>query len=331
MNITFVVDGEEESGSPTFRSWAAEHVHRLRADFAVVSELGFHDGNVPAITSSLRGIVSLHIEVETGHGELLAGNFAGAVQNPANALAHVLAGLVDRNGRITIPGVLDDVAALDPAVRTSLAATPFDAPAFRRSAGVTSFGDPRWSVLESRTGRPALDVNGLHAGFTGPGPKAVIPARASAKVSIRLVPNQIPERVAHLVVEHLKRAAPPDTHIRTTIELLSPPTRMDAEHPAISAALAALRTSFEREPVQLHGGGSLPVLGVMTETLGLPVMSMGFMQPGSNEHAPNEWLLEDNFERGTRAIALFCAELGASGRPSPEASPSPHDVDRDRS
>jgi len=318
VNLTFVFEGEEEFGSESLFQWIEPNRERLAADVAIISDTGYFEGNVPAITIALRGIMYAQIDVELSPVDLHSGMYGGAVENPANALARIVAALKGPDGRVRIPGFYDDVVALTDDDRAAIAALPFDEAAFRAETGVPALvGETGWTILESKTARPTLDVNGMWSGFTGDGAKTIIPAHAHAKVSTRLVANQDPARVFAALRDYVAEVAPPGVAVTTTYIHGGEASLTPAEHPATQAAARALRAVHGVEPVLIREGGSIPVTAAFDKVLGLPVVLLGFSQPACNAHAPNEWLAEANFENGTRVIVRFWDELASLGAEAP--------------
>ncbi len=255
------------------------------------------------------------IDVELSPVDLHSGTYGGSVQNPANALATIIAALKGPDGRVLIPGFYDDVVALTPADREAMAALPFDEETFRASIPVEALvGEAGWTILESRGARPTLDVHGIWGGFQGDGPKTIIPAHAHAKVSTRLVANQAPQTVFAALRDYVAQVSPPGVRVTTTYIYGADPSQTPTDHPATKAAAAALRAVYGVDPVYIREGGSIPVTAAFSSTLGLPVVLLGFAQPGCNAHAPNESFLIDNFERGTRVLVRFWDELAAIPR-----------------
>ena len=249
VNLTFVFEGEEEYGSESLEAWIAGHRDRLAADAVVISDTGFFEGNVPAITIGLRGLMYAQIDVELSPVDLHSGMYGGAVHNPANALAEIIASLKGADGRVRIPGFYDDVVPLTPAEREAIAALPFDDEAFRAAIPVPSLvGEAGWSTLERKTARPTLDVNGMWSGFQGEGAKTIIPAHAHAKVSARLVANQDPERVFEALRDHVAAVAP--AGVTVTIRSLhgGKPSLTPSDHPATLAAARALEPCTASSP-----------------------------------------------------------------------------------
>jgi acetylornithine deacetylase/succinyl-diaminopimelate desuccinylase-like protein len=315
VNLRFVFEGEEESSSANLDAWLVANRDRLAADFAVISDTWFFEGNLPAITVALRGMMYAQIDVTGTAVDLHSGAYGGAVQNPANALATIIAGLKDGNGRIAIPGFYDDVVALTPAERERFAELPFDEDAYRQHLELPElFGEMGYTTLERRGARPTLDVNGIWGGFQGEGAKTIIPAHAHAKVSCRLVVDQDPDRIFEAFRDYVLRITPPG--VRTRVQGLggSHPSLTPVDHPATQAAARALEATFGREPLYIHEGGSIPVCATFENTLDLPVVLLGFVQPDQQAHAPNEWMDLRNYETGIRTVARMWDEVAALGR-----------------
>jgi acetylornithine deacetylase/succinyl-diaminopimelate desuccinylase-like protein len=312
VNLTFVFEGEEEYGSESLTSWLGEHRDRLEADAVVISDTAYFEGNIPAITVGLRGIMYAQIDVELSPVDLHSGQYGGTVQNPANALAKIIAALVGPDGRIRVPGFYDEVVALSDDERAAMAELPFDDERFRAAIPVDALvGEAGWTTLERKAARPTLDVNGMWSGFIGDGAKTIIPAHAHAKVSARLVANQDPARVFGALRDFVAEIAPPGVKVTTTYIHGGDPSLTPTDHPATRAAARAIEAVYGVQPVYIREGGSIPITAEFENHLGLPVVLLGFVQPSCNAHAPNEWLLVDNFERGTRVIVRLWDELAA--------------------
>ena len=310
INVRYLFEGEEESGSVNLERWLAANRERLAADAAVISDTGFFEGNRPAITISLRGLMYAQIDVVGTAVDLHSGGYGGAVQNPANALAHIISGLKGPDGRIRIPGFYDDVIALSEADRAAIAALPFDEAAYQADLGLPALvGEVGYSTLERRGARPTLDVNGLWGGFQGEGSKTIIPAHAHAKVSCRLVAAQDPDRIFEALRSYVEEIAPPG--VTTTVTFVSGglPSLSPIDHPLTQAAARAIEAAFGQDPVFMREGGSIPVCASFGSILGLPVVLMGFAPPDDNAHAPNESMDMRNYETGIRAIARLFDEL----------------------
>jgi acetylornithine deacetylase/succinyl-diaminopimelate desuccinylase-like protein len=309
INVKYVFEGEEESSSVHLDDWLESERDRLTADVAIISDTGFFEGNRPAITLSLRGLMYAQIDVVGTAVDLHSGSYGGAVQNPANALATIIAGLKGPDGRIRIPGFYDDVVPLSEADRAALAALPFDEAAYQEHLGLPALvGEVGFTTLERRAARPTLDVNGIWGGFEGEGSKTIIPAHAHAKVSCRLVAAQDPVRIFEAFRAYVEEIAPPG--VTTTVQSLGGglPSLTPMDHPATQAAARALEATFGQAPVYIREGGSIPVCASFGSILGLPVVLMGFTPPDENAHAPNEWMDLHNYETSIRAIARMFDE-----------------------
>jgi acetylornithine deacetylase/succinyl-diaminopimelate desuccinylase-like protein len=310
VNVKYLFEGEEESGSVNLDRWLEQNKARLAADVVVVSDTGFFEGNVPAITTGLRGLMYVQIDV-TGHKvDLHSGGFGGAVENPANALAQIIAALKGPDGRIRIPGFYDDVVPLSETDRADFAALPFDEAAYLERLGLPALaGEVGFTTLERRGGRPTLDVNGIWAGFMGAGSKTIIPAHAHAKISCRLVVAQDPQRIFEQFKAYVEEVAPPG--VITTVRLLGGgrPSLTPRDHPATQAAARAIEATFGTAPVYIREGGSIPVTASFESILRLPVVLLGVVQPDDNAHAPNEWMDLRNYETGIRTFARMFDEL----------------------
>ena len=314
LNLRIVFEGEEESTSPSLPGWLEANLNRLGADVALISDTSFFEGNIPAITQSLRGIMYAQIDVQGGPVDLHSGGYGGAVQNPGNALAWILAELKDRDGVIQIPGFYDDVVPLTDAERARIAELPFDDEAFRARIDVAALaGESDYGTLERIGTRPTLDVNGLWGGFQGAGSKTIIPAHAHAKVSSRLVPNQDPRAIFEALRAFVAAKAPPGVTVVVKSLGAGRPSVTPIDQPVTRAASAALEATFGRPPVYVRQGGSIPVCEMFETQLGLPVVLMGFANPDSNAHAPNESMILANYETGIRTICLLWDSLGERG------------------
>jgi len=313
VNLKFVFEGEEESSSVNLDRWLEANKARLGADVAVISDTSFFAGNVPAITLGLRGIMYAQIDITLSPVDLHSGSYGGSVENPANALARIIAALKGPDGRILIPGFYDDVVPLSDADRAAFAALPFDEESYRDGIGVSALvGEAGFTTLERRGARPTLDVNGIWGGFQGDGAKTIIPAHAHAKVSCRLVTAQDPDRIYELFREFVERLAPPGVAVSVRNLGGGRPSLTPMDHPATKAAARAIERAFGRAPVYTREGGSIPVCASFESILGLPVVLAGFTNPDDNAHAPNESLVLDNYERGIRAISHLWDELATT-------------------
>jgi len=308
--LTFVVEGEEEVGSKNLAPFLRKNRTDLRCDAIVISDTGIPDLKHPALTYALRGIVALEVKLAGPSRDLHSGIYGGTVDNPAMALCRLLAQLRDKNGRITVPGLYDDVAPLSAYERKQLARIPFDAAAYRRSLGVPKlFGERGFTPQEQRAARPTLEINGLTSGYQGEGSKTIIPAWASAKLTFRLVPNQSPEHIRKLVEKHLKRLCPPTVRLEIEGGHGGEPYLVSPTSPLAQAGLRALKAAFGHEPVLLREGGSIPIVTDFKKVLGADALMLGLALPDDNAHSPNEKFSLDAFAKGMRMSALLWQEL----------------------
>lgn len=314
VNLRFLFEGEEESTSPNFKPWLVANRDRLAADVVVISDTGFFDGNMPAITLGLRGTMHAQIDVEGPAVDLHSGSYGGTVDNPINALCTIVAALKGPDGRVRIPGFYDDVVPLDDADRAAFAELPFDEEAYRRSIGVPALaGEVGFTTLERRGARPTLDVNGMWGGFQGEGNKTIIPAQAHAKVSCRLVVNQDPHRVFEAFRSFVEQVAPPSVRVSVRLMGIGHPSLLPMDHPATRAAARAIERAFGRPPLYAREGGSIMAAADFGSVLGRPVVLAGFTNPDDHAHSPNEAMVLDNYERGIRAICHLWDEFAAGG------------------
>lgn len=315
INLRFVFEGEEETTSEHLEPWLAANRDRLAGDVALICDGGFFPGNLPAITVGLRGIMYAQIDVRGPFQDVHSGSYGGSVENPANALAQIIAALKGPDGRIRIPSFYDDVAPISEADREAWARLPFDEEAYRAGLEVDRLvGETGYTTLERRGARPTLDVNGMWAGFQGDGSKTIIPGEAHAKVSCRLVVDQDPERIFESLKAFVAEIAPPGVHASVHSLGTGRPTLTSTDLPATQAAARAIERAFGRAPVFMREGGSIPFVATFENLLELPVVLLGFVPPDGNFHAPNEWMDLGNFETGIRATIELFDELAALPR-----------------
>jgi len=310
VNIIVLAEGEEEVGSDHLADFIEAHADQLKCDAVVISDSAMFAPGLPSILSSLRGLAYFQIDVQGPVTDLHSGSYGGGVMNPAMALARLLATMHDADGHIAIAGFYDKVRDWGDVARKQIRSLPFDDEHFRAETGSPAlFGEKGYSTLERLWMRPTCEVNGLLSGYTGEGAKTVLPAAAMAKVSCRLVPDQTPGEIEHLMREHVARVAPPGVTVTVNHLHGGAPWRADLDGPLFDAARRALATAFAREPVITGEGGSIPVVGDFQRILGAPVLLVGFGLPGENAHAPNEWMSEENYFKGMRAMAALWEEL----------------------
>ena len=310
VNVIFMVEGEEEVGSPNLAPFVESRARELACDAVVISDSAMFAPGLPSLLFSLRGLAYLEIRVRGARSDLHSGAYGGAVPNPAMALARMLSTFHDAQGRIAIDGFLEDVVTWDEATRESIRGLPFDEEEFREGVGSPGLtGEAGYSTLERLWIRPTCEVNGLLSGYTGEGAKTVLPARAMAKVSFRLVPDQDPVRVAEQVRAHLRKVAPADVTVEVVELHGGRPWRGSLAGPLAGAATLALREGFGVDPVPVGEGGSIPIVGEFERILGAPVLLLGFALPGANMHAPDEWFPVDHLERGPLTVVRLLEEL----------------------
>lgn len=315
VNMKFLIEGEEEVGSANLDRFVQSHKEQLAADVVVISDSPMFDRGVPSICYGLRGLAYYQIDLRGTKSDLHSGSFGGAVANPAMVLAQILAQMKDRSGRIKIPGFYDDVVELRPEERAEFAKLPFNEKRYRHELGAPRlFGETGYSTLERIWGRPTFEVNGLLSGFTGDGAKTVIPALAMAKVSMRLVPNQDPQKIGDLFEAYLKKVAPKTVELTVTRMHGGKPWMTDFDNPFVQAAGRAIEQGFGQRPVYNREGGSIPVVATFQEELGLPCVLFGVGLPDENAHAPDEKLDLGNFHNGVIASAFLYQEIGALPR-----------------
>jgi acetylornithine deacetylase/succinyl-diaminopimelate desuccinylase-like protein len=316
LNVTCLFEGEEEIGSPSLRAFLLAQRPRLAADTAVVSDTAILGPRRPALTYALRGGLGLELDVDGPAGDLHSGIFGGAVANPLEALASVLCSLHDDRGRVAVAGFYDDVREVSAAERAHLARVgPSDADMATAAHAPAIVGEPGFTAYERTTIRPSLSVNGVVGGYTGAGTKAIVPARAHAKLGCRLVADQRPERVEALLRRHLAAVVPHGVQVTLRRGMAARPVIIDHGHPAVQAAAVAYERGFGVPPVLLRSGGTVPVVGLLQELLGIPVVPMGFGLPDDGIHGPNERMHLPTFARAIESCIWFLAELG-SGPPS---------------
>lgn len=310
VNIKVILEGEEEVGSANLDAVIRAHQEQFKADVLVISDTAMFDRGVPSICYSLRGLCYFQIDLRGTASDLHSGVFGGAVANPALVLAQVLAQAKDRGGRIRIPGFYDDVRPLSEEERKQYAQLPFNEKQYRKGLGAPKlFGESGYSTLERVSARPTFDVNGLLSGFTGEGSKTVIPAVAMAKISMRLVPDQHPDKIAELFEAWLKKTAPKTVELKVTRMHGGQPWITDFNSPYVQAAARAIEGAFGQAPIFTREGGSIPVVSTFQEVLGLPTVLFGVGLPDENAHAPNEKLDLSNFHNGIIASALLYTEI----------------------
>jgi acetylornithine deacetylase/succinyl-diaminopimelate desuccinylase-like protein len=317
LNIKFILEGEEEVGSAHLDDFVRAHRSELAADVVVISDSPMFARGVPSICYGLRGLVYFQVDLRGSSTDLHSGSFGGAVANPAMALAQMLAQMKDRSGRVRIPGFYDDVVPLQEEERKAWATLPFNEKQYKKAFGIPKvYGETGYTTLERTWARPTFEVNGLLSGFTGEGAKTVLPAVSMAKVSMRLVPNQNPDRIATQFEAHVQDVAPKTVQVKVTRMHGGKPWMTSYDNPFVQAAGRAIERGFGQKPVFTREGGSIPVVSTFQEELGLPSVLFGVGLPDENAHAPNEKLDVSNFQNGIIASAMLYGEIATIGAPA---------------
>lgn len=305
-NVKFIIEGEEEVGSDNLETFLEQNVERLKADIVLVSDTGIIANDIPSITVGLRGLSYVEVEVTGPNRDLHSGLYGGAVPNPINVLSEMIASLRDENKHITIPGFYDDVIELSSEERTAMAEAPFDEQEYKDSIGLSDTeGEAGYTSMERASIRPTLDVNGIWGGYTGEGAKTVIASKAYAKISMRLVPDQDPDKITEMFTNHFKSIAPPSVSVKVTPHHGGQPAVTPTDSPAYIAASRAMETAFGKVPVPFRGGGSIPIVALFEQILGLKTVLMGFGLDSDAIHSPNEHYGVFNYFKGIETIPLF--------------------------
>ncbi len=310
IQLKFLIEGEEEVGSEHLGPFVKANREKLACDAIVISDCAQFAPGMPAITYGLRGIAYFELKLRGPRQDLHSGTFGGAVTNPANALTKLLAALRDDDGRIQVPGFYDDVVSLTDQERAEYRALPTTDAQFMESIGVAGvFGEKDYTSLERRWARPTFDINGLTSGYQGEGAKTVLPARASAKFSFRLVPDQDPHKIAASLRRFLEERLPPGIQMELIDHHGAPGVLVPLDSPYMHAAAAAIESGFGRAPVFVREGGSIPIVTTFAQELGADVLLLGWGQNDDNTHSPNEKFSLDDYHRGTLASAYLWQEL----------------------
>jgi len=306
LNVKFILEGEEEIGSENLTVFLDNQGELLKSDIALISDTPMFRKGFPSICYGLRGLVYFQVNVQGSNQDLHSGSFGGVLKNPIHALTEIIQSLKDKSGHITIPGFYEDVVEVTPEERESFSRLPFDEETYRQEIGAPGlYNESGYSVLESIWCRPTLDVCGIWGGFTEEGAKTVIPAKAHAKISMRLVPHQNPDKINQLFETYVKSIAPSEVQVTTNRMHSGMPFLVDTTHPAIGVAKKALERGFGAEAVFIREGGSIPVLQTLSEVVEVPCLLIGFGLPDENAHGPNEWLDLENYQKGI----LSCIDL----------------------
>lgn len=305
-NVKFMIEGEEEVGSAHLAEWIKQNKNRLNGDVILISDTSILSNNTPSIDVGLRGLAYMEVEVTGANRDLHSGVYGGAVANPINILCKMIASCHDENNHITIPGFYDDVAELSPDERLELNKAPFDEEAYKKELGIQAlWGEKAYTTIE-RTGiRPTLDVNGIWGGYIREGAKTVLPSKAYAKISMRLVPNQNSEIILKLFQQYFEKIAPPCVKVKITAHHGGEPVVVSTQSAAYKAASMAMKKTFGKEPIPTRGGGSIPIVALFKKELGLDSILMGFGLDTDALHSPNEHYGIFNYLKGIETIPLF--------------------------
>ena len=310
VNMKLLIEGEEEIGSENLEAFVGEHKELLEADLVLISDSSMFAKGVPSICYGLRGLAYMQVDLVGPVKDLHSGSFGGTVHNPIQALAEIIAQLHDNKGRVSIPGFYKDVAPLSKNERDAYKKLPWSDKKYAKDLGVAQlYGEKGFTTLERVWARPTLECNGVWGGFTGEGAKTVLPSKASAKISMRLVPNQSSGRIAKLFEKHIKKIAP--ATVKVTIRNLhgGEPAITPIDSPGVQAAVAALEKGFGKKPLYQREGGSIPIVVQFKQLLGLDTVLLGFGLPDENAHAPDEFIDLENFFGGIRTSVHFLNEL----------------------
>ena len=311
-NVKFLFEGEEEIGSTSLEAFCEAHKELLKADIILVSDTSMVSKEVPSLTTGLRGLAYWEVEVTGPNRDLHSGHFGGAVANPINVLCKLMADITDADGRITIPGFYDDVEEVSEAERQMIAQVPFDEAKYKAAIGVDAlFGEKGYSTLERNSCRPSFDICGIWGGYTGEGSKTVLPSKAYAKVSTRLVPHQDHAKISALFEDYLRKVAPAYVKVKVTPSHGGQGYVCPIDLPAYQAAEEAMSIAFGKRPLAVRRGGSIPIIATFEQVLGIKTILMGFGLEQNAIHLPNESCELDYFFKGIESVAEFYRIYGA--------------------
>ena len=305
-NIKFLIEGEEEVGSPNLGAFVADHKDLLKADVILISDSAMISMENPSLDIGVRGLSYIQVEVTGANRDLHSGTYGGAVANPITILAQMIAKLHDENNHVTIPGFYDDVVVATPEERELMARAPFNEEEYKEELGVQAlWGEKGYSTME-RTGiRPTIELNGIWGGYTGEGAKTVLPSKAFAKVSARLVPNQTSDKITQLLINYFEKNAPEGVTVKAELHHGGEPYMTPIDSKGYQAAAKAVETTFGKQPVPVRGGGSIPICSILERELGIKIVFMGFGLDNDNLHSPNEKYNLENYYKGIETIPYF--------------------------
>ena len=305
-NIKFLIEGEEEVGSPNLAKFVAAHKDLLKCDVILISDTAMLSLDTPSMDVGVRGLSYIEVEVTGPNRDLHSGVYGGAVANPITILAKMIASLHDENNHITIPGFYDDVVVATEAERQLMAEAPFDENEYKTDLGVNELWGEKGYSTNERTGiRPTIELNGIWGGYTGEGAKTVLPSKAFAKISARLVPNQNSHKITNLLISHLEKIAPPYIQVKASLHHGGEPYMTPINSRGYQAAAKAIESTFGKQPIPVRGGGSIPICALFEKELGVKIVFMGFGLDSDNLHSPNEKFNIDNYYKGIETIPYF--------------------------
>lgn len=315
VNVKLLLEGEEEVSSPNLLPFIKEHLDLLKADVCVISDSSMRSIDEPAILHSLRGMTYMEIEVHGPTDDLHSGLWGGAVHNPALALVEILDKLYNPDHTIAVPGFYDDVVPLTPAEREMIARTDLTEEQYKASTGVPAvWGDAHYNIRERIAARPTLDINGMWSGWSGPGPKTIVPAKAGCKISSRLVGNQDPHKIFDLFKTYIDSIVPPTVHVEVKLITTGKPALFSFDIPEMQAASRAYEKGWGVKPIFTRGGGSIPVVAEIADLMGIPVVMMGYGLDDDGLHSPNERFSIEMFHRGIETAIVYLEELASIPR-----------------
>lgn len=310
VNLKYLIEGEEEIGSPNLGKFVEQHKDKLAADICLISDTGVQSKEQPSLTYSLRGLMTMTLLVSGPVRDLHSGGFGGMIHNPAQAITEIIAQLHETNGRVSVPGFYDDVLDLDAEERDTLAKSDVTDAEWQGFMGnLPEWGEPGFNRIEKIGARPTLEINGIASGYAGEGFKTVLPAKATAKISARLVANQDPKDIFVKVRDYILEIAPDTVHVEVLEEHHGFPALTPIDHPAVQAAIRAYEANFPNPPLLVRGGGSIPVVPEIQQILDLPVVLLGFGLPDSQAHGPNERFHLDQYESGIKTVITYLNEV----------------------
>ena len=305
-NVKFLIEGEEEVGSPNLGTFVADHKELLKADVILISDSAMLSMENPSLDIGVRGLSYIEVEVTAANRDLHSGVYGGAVANPITILAKMIASCHDENNHITIPGFYDDVVEATEEERALMAKAPFDEEEYKQDLGVQELWGENGYTTNERTGiRPTLEINGIWGGYTGEGAKTVLPSKATAKISARLVPNQSSVKITEMLLAHFRKIAPPSVTVNAFEHHGGEAYMTPIDSKAYQAAAKAIKETFGKEPIPVRGGGSIPICSILEKELGIKIVFMGFGLDSDNLHSPNEKFNLENYNKGIETIPYF--------------------------